>query len=67
VEAALAKLGQEAATLDAALQDPRLYAGNKADLIARATARRAAVARDTAALEAEWLELSERLEAEAPA
>jgi ATP-binding cassette subfamily F protein 3 len=65
VEAALAKLGEEAGTIDAALNDPRLYAGNKADLIARATARRAAIARETEALEAEWLELSEKLEAAA--
>ncbi len=62
VEAKLGKLSAEAATIDAALQDPRLYAGNKAELIARATARRAAIAREVEALEAEWLEISERLE-----
>jgi ATP-binding cassette, subfamily F, member 3 len=65
VEAALAKLSAEAGTIDAALNDPRLYAGNNADLIARATARRAAIARETEALEAEWLELSEKLDAAA--
>ena len=63
VEAQLAKLSEEAATIDAALNDPRLYAGNKADLIARATARRAAIARETEALEEEWLALTEKLEA----
>jgi ATP-binding cassette, subfamily F, member 3 len=63
VEAALEALGREAATIDGALNDPRLYAGGKADLIARATARRAALAREVEALEAEWLELTERLDA----
>ncbi len=63
VEAQLAKLSEEAATIDAALNDPRLYANNKADLIARATARRAAIARETEALEEEWLALTEKLEA----
>jgi len=62
VEAKLEALGREAATIDGALADPRLYANNNADLIARATARRAAIARETEALEAEWLELSEKLE-----
>ncbi|MBY0330806.1 MAG: ATP-binding cassette domain-containing protein [Acetobacteraceae bacterium] len=63
VEARLATLAEEAATIDAALNDPRLYAGNRADLITRATARRAAIARETEALEGEWLALSEKLEA----
>ena len=63
VEAALEALGRKAATIDGALNDPRLYAGGKADLIARATARRAALAREVEALEAEWLELTERLDA----
>jgi ATP-binding cassette, subfamily F, member 3 len=62
VEAALAKLQAEAATLDAALTDPRLYANNNADLVGRATSRRAAITREVEALEGEWLELSERLE-----
>ncbi|MBK1658075.1 ABC-F family ATP-binding cassette domain-containing protein [Paracraurococcus ruber] len=63
VEAALAKLNAEAATIDGALTDPRLYANNKADLITRATARRAAIAKEVEALETEWLELQEKLEA----
>ena len=62
-EAAMAKLQQEAATIDEALADPRLYASNKADLIARATTRRAAIAKELEALEMEWLELSEKLDA----
>ncbi len=62
VEATLAKLAAEAATLDAALADPRLYANGKTDLIARATTRRAAVAREVDGLELAWLELTEKLE-----
>ena len=53
VEATLAALGKEAAAIDGAPSDPRLYA--------RATARRAAAAREVEALETEWPELQERL------
>jgi ATP-binding cassette subfamily F protein 3 len=63
VEAALARLAEEARVIGEALADPRLYARNNTDLIARATTRQAAIARETAALEEEWLELSARLEA----
>ncbi|WP_027284804.1 ABC-F family ATP-binding cassette domain-containing protein [Rubritepida flocculans] len=63
VEAQMAKLGEEARVIDGALSDPRLYERNKPDLIARATARRAAIAREMEALETEWLTLSEALEA----
>ncbi|WP_191083952.1 ABC-F family ATP-binding cassette domain-containing protein [Roseococcus microcysteis] len=63
VEAAMEKLNAEARVIDDALADPRLYDRNKPDLIARATARRAAIAKEVAALEEEWLELSESLEA----
>jgi len=63
VEERLARLAEEGAAIDAALNDPRLYAGNRTDLIARARARSAAIARETAALEGEWLSLSEKLEA----
>jgi ATP-binding cassette subfamily F protein 3 len=63
VEAQMEKLAQEARVIDDALSDPRLYERNKPDLIARATARRAAIAREMAALEGEWLTLSEALEA----
>ncbi|GAA0575435.1 ABC-F family ATP-binding cassette domain-containing protein [Craurococcus roseus] len=62
VETTLAALGKEAATIDEALSDPRLYARDNPGLLARATARRAAIAREVEALEAEWLELQERLE-----
>jgi ATP-binding cassette subfamily F protein 3 len=63
VEAQMAKLTEEAKVIDNALSDPRLYERSKPDLIARATARRAAIAREMEALETEWLELSETLEA----
>jgi ATP-binding cassette, subfamily F, member 3 len=63
VEAALAKLQAEAETLDAALADPRLYSNNNTDLVSRATTRRAAISREVEALESEWLELTEKLEA----
>jgi ATP-binding cassette subfamily F protein 3 len=63
IEAALAKLGEESRKLEARLADPKLYAGGKAEEIAKATTRRAAIARETEALETEWLELQEKLEA----
>jgi ATP-binding cassette subfamily F protein 3 len=63
VEAQLAKLTEEAKVIDAALNDPRLYERSKPELIARATARRSALARELEALEAEWLDLSMRLDA----
>jgi len=63
VEAQMAKLSEEAKVIDNALSDPRLYERSKPDLIARATARRAAIAKEMEALETEWLELSETLEA----
>ena len=63
VEAALAKLQAEAATIDEALNNPKLYSGNNGDLISRATTRRAAIAKEVEALEGEWLELSEKLDA----
>ena len=65
VEAQIAKLQAEAVTIDTALADPRLYAGNKAALVGRATTRRAAITRIIATLEAEWLQLQERLDAAA--
>jgi ATP-binding cassette subfamily F protein 3 len=63
LEAQIAKLQDEAATIDKALADPRLYAGNKSDLINRATTRRAIIGKILPGLETEWLELQERLEA----
>ena len=63
IEAQIAKLTEEAATIDKALADPRLYANSKTDLINRATARRAAISKILPPLETEWLELTEKLEA----
>ena len=63
IEAQIAKLEEEAKVIDKALADPRLYANNKTELVNRATARRAAIGRILPGLEAEWLELQEKLEA----
>ena len=63
IEAQMAKLQDEAKTIDKALADPRLYAGNKTDLINRATTRRAVISKILPTLETEWLELQEKLEA----
>jgi ATP-binding cassette subfamily F protein 3 len=63
LEAQIAKLQDEATTIDKALADPRLYAGNKSDLINRATTRRAIIGKILPGLENEWLELQEKLEA----
>ncbi len=63
VETAIEKLNAEAATISEALANPKLYETGKTELIARATQRQAAIAREVAALEEEWLELSEKLEA----
>lgn len=63
IEVTLAKLAEEAKVIEAALADPRLYERGKTDLIARATARRAAIAKDVERLETEWLGITEKLEA----
>ncbi len=63
VEAALEKLQREAALIDRKLGDADTYARFKAEDIAWANTRRAAIARELGALEEEWLELTVRLEA----
>jgi ATP-binding cassette subfamily F protein 3 len=63
VERALEKLGLEAKLIEKRLADPDTYAKRKAEDIAWATTRRAAIAREVASLEEEWLQLSERLDA----
>jgi ATP-binding cassette subfamily F protein 3 len=63
IEVTLAKLNDEAKVIETALADPRLYERGKTDLITRATARRAAIAKDVERLEMEWLEITEKLEA----
>jgi ATP-binding cassette subfamily F protein 3 len=63
VEKLLERLGLEAQLIEKRLADPETYAKRKAEDIAWATTRRAAIAKETAALEEEWLVLSERLDA----
>ncbi|MBR0643715.1 ABC-F family ATP-binding cassette domain-containing protein [Plastoroseomonas hellenica] len=62
IEATLDKLGKEAALIEAKLGDTETYARFKPKDIAWANTRRAAITHQTALLEAEWLELSEKLE-----
>ncbi|MBW8269663.1 ABC-F family ATP-binding cassette domain-containing protein [Caldovatus aquaticus] len=63
IEARLDRLHREAALIESKLADPATYARFKPEDIAWAGTRRAAIAREVEALEAEWLELQERLEA----
>jgi len=63
VEKLLEKLGLEAKLIEKRLADPETYAKRKAEDIAWATTRRAAIAKETASLEEEWLTLSEQLDA----
>ncbi|TCH96019.1 ABC-F family ATP-binding cassette domain-containing protein [Roseococcus sp. SYP-B2431] len=63
IEVTLAKLAEEAKVIEGALANPKLYESGKNDLIARATARRAAIAKDVERLETEWLGITEKLEA----
>jgi len=65
IEAELAELSREASVIDKALADRRLYDGGKPGLIARATTRRTVITRRVENLEAEWLALSEQLDAAA--
>jgi ATP-binding cassette, subfamily F, member 3 len=62
-ETKLAKLAAERATLEAKLADPALYAPGKAAQVTEAQTRLAAVNRETEAMEQEWLEAAEALEA----
>jgi ATP-binding cassette subfamily F protein 3 len=63
IEVTLSKLTEEAKVIEGALANPKLYESGKNDLIARATARRAAIAKDIERLETEWLGITEKLEA----
>ena len=63
IEVTLAKLAEEAKVIEGALANPKLYESGKNDLIARATARRAAIAKDVERLETEWLGITEKMEA----
>ena len=63
VEKLLERLGLEAKLIEKRLADPDTYAKRSSEDIAWATTRRAAVAKEVAALEEEWLDLSEKLDA----
>jgi ATP-binding cassette subfamily F protein 3 len=63
VEGALEKLAREDALIEKRLSDPGTYARFKPEDIAWANTRRAAIAKEVAVLEEEWLDLSARLEA----
>jgi ATP-binding cassette subfamily F protein 3 len=63
VEKLLERLGLEAKLIERRLGDPETYAKRKPEDIAWATTRRAAIAKETCALEEEWLALSEQLDA----
>ncbi|HTB45491.1 MAG TPA: ABC-F family ATP-binding cassette domain-containing protein [Acetobacteraceae bacterium] len=63
-ETRLAKLTAERAAIEARLADPALYAPGRASEITAANARLAAIARETAAAEAAWLEAEEALAAQ---
>jgi ATP-binding cassette subfamily F protein 3 len=63
IEKQLERLGLEAKLIEKRLADPETYAKRKAEDIAWATTRRAAIAKENSVLEEEWLALSERLDA----
>ncbi|MBR0678645.1 ABC transporter ATP-binding protein, partial [Roseomonas alkaliterrae] len=63
IEASLEKLSREDGLIEKRLADPATYARFKPEDIAWANSRRAAIARETAALEEEWLEIAARLDA----
>ena len=63
VEKLLERLGLEAKLIEKRLADPDTYAKRSSEDIAWATTRRAAIAKEVAALEEEWLDLSEKLDA----
>jgi ATP-binding cassette subfamily F protein 3 len=64
-EALIAKLAAERATLEAKLADPKMYAAGRAADVTAANTRLAAIARETEAAEAVWLEAEEAIEREA--
>ncbi|MBO1076966.1 ABC-F family ATP-binding cassette domain-containing protein [Roseomonas marmotae] len=63
IEAEMAKLQKENALLEKKLGDPDTYARFKPEDIAWATQRQGAIAKQVAALEEEWLDIQEKLEA----
>jgi ATP-binding cassette, subfamily F, member 3 len=65
IEQKLAKLERERVLIAQKLSDPARYARMKKEDLVFASTRQAFIARETERLEAEWIELSERLEAAA--
>jgi len=61
--AALGKLAAERSALEASLADPKLYAPGRAAEVTATNTRLAAIARETEAAEAAWLEAEAALEA----
>jgi ATP-binding cassette subfamily F protein 3 len=62
-EARIAKLEQERGRLEARLADPALYAAGRGPEVAAANTRMAAIGREIAAAEADWMAAEEALEA----
>ncbi len=60
-EARITKLGAERAAIEARLADPALYSQGRASDLTAANMRLAAIARDLAAAETDWLEAEEAL------
>ena len=60
-EALMAKLAAERAALETKLADPKMYAAGRAADVTAANTRLAAIARETAAAEGEWLAAEEAL------
>ena len=60
-ESLMAKLAAERATIEAKLADPKMYAAGRAPEVTAANTRLAAIARETEAAEADWLEAEEAL------
>jgi ATP-binding cassette subfamily F protein 3 len=63
IEKLMERLELEAKLIEKRLADPDTYARRKAEDIAWASTRRAAIAKEIAALEEEWFALSEQLDA----
>jgi ATP-binding cassette subfamily F protein 3 len=63
IEKAIEKLALEAKLIEKRLNDPATYAKRKPEDITWANTRRIVIGRQTAALEEEWLKLSEELDA----
>ena len=61
-EALIAKLEAERAAIETKLADPKIYLAGRAGEITAANTRLAAIARETAAAEADWLAAEEALE-----